>query len=348
MPNRIFSTSDAAWQGMLAGISVAEKSIYLEMYIFDDDIIGNNFILSLEDAAKRGLRVVFILDFLGSHMLASKTVERLRRAGAEVLFYSFFLRRAHRKILIIDEKTAFIGGVNIRKRYSSWKDLQIRVTGRVVTQIVASFARVYKECGGNDAFLADISRKSIVYKTKLWFLERGVGQKRELLKKYYESRIDEAKQSIVLVTPYLLPPRWFFARLHQALLRGVEVEILMPRSSVDHYLANKLNYSYAAFLTELGVRCYFAPGVMNHAKAMLIDNREGLIGSQNIDVLSFGFNTEAGVFFDDQQIVSDLSKIINKWKAGAELFVHDGRGFHWYDIATAFILRLCGLLPLSW
>ncbi len=330
---------------MLAGILGAQKSIYLEMYIFEDDVIGRSFLDELEKATLRGLKVIVVLDSVGSYWLRSKSIDRLRQAGAEVLFYSFFWRRTHRKILIIDEKTAYIGGVNIKKHFSSWKDLQIRVTGRVVRHMVNSFARVYVECGGKDNSLSGISRQNLFRRAKLWFVERGVGRKRELLKKYYQVRMDGAKRSIVLVTPYLLPPRWLIAHLHQALLRGVSVEILLP-DATDHRLANRLNRSYASFLVGLGARCYFSPGTMNHAKAMVIDNKEGLIGSQNLDFLSFDFNIEAGVFFSDPKIVQSLSRIVEKWKIGAELFDQGSSNFHWYDIVLAFMLRLFGLLPL--
>lgn len=317
------------------------------MYIFEDDIVGHDFLVELRKAAERGLKVVVILDILGGlGLVGSKTIKDLYQAGAEVLFYSFLLRRTHRKVLIIDEKMAFVGGVNIKKSFASWKDLQIRVSGRVVRHVVYSFVRIYVECGGKDAaIIQEIPKKSVLRITKSWFVERGIGKRGELMNEYYKKRIDAASKSIVIVTPYLLPPRWLLAHIHQALIRGVVVEILMPHAT-DHRFANRLNRSYASFLTSLGVRCYFASGTMNHAKAMLIDDKEGIIGSQNMDILSFGLNTEAGVFFDDVKIVKNLEEIIYEWKAGSEIFVYGDKKFHWYDIALAFTLRVSGLLPL--
>ncbi len=344
MANRIFTTTEKAWQGMLAGIKSAEKSIYLEMYIFEDDVVGNNFLSDMVNAALKDIKVVIILDVVASHALSSNAIEKLRGAGAEVLFYSFLLRRTHRKILIIDEKTAYVGGVNIKKTFASWKDLQIRVTGRVVKHIVRSFARVYAECGGKDATLANTSKQSVFLRAKLWFIERGVGRREKYLRNYYEKRIDNAKHSIIFITPYLLPPRWFIAHIHQALIRGVKIEILMPNAS-DHFASNRLNRSFSSFLTELGAQCYFAPGTMNHSKALLIDDQEGMIGSQNLDFFSFSFNTEAGIFFSEQKTVKALAKIINEWKTGAELFEKNTAKFHWYDIVLAFLLRLLGFLP---
>jgi cardiolipin synthase len=345
MRSRIFTTSEKAWAGMLSSIAAAEKSIYLEMYIFEDDIVGNSFLVELKNAVERGLRVIIILDMLGSRELDSGAVEQLRAAGVEVLFYSFFFRRTHRKILIIDERIAFVGGVNIKKHFAPWKDLQIRFVGKAVRHVVRSFARVYSECGGKDTSLVSKSKQSVFRRTKLWFVERGVGRRQEHLREYYEKRIDRANESIILVTPYLLPPRWLIASLHQAILRGVRVDLLLPNAT-DHRLANRLNRSFASFLVNLGVRCYFSSGVMNHAKAMIIDEKEGMIGSQNLDFLSFDFNIEAGIFFNDKKMVQDLLNIINDWKSGAELFDHNYKRFYWYDVVLAFMLRFSGLLPL--
>lgn len=342
--HRIFTTSRKAWQGMLSAIVAARESVYLEMYIFENDTEGYNFLGELENSARRGVRVIVILDVLGSWTLAKEVIEKLRTAGVEVLFYSFFLRRTHRKILIVDKKVAFVGGVNIGRRYAFWKDLQVRVSGRVVEPVVRSFARVYRDCGGKDDILPDIGRRSLIYKTKLWFLERGVGRREYLLRKYYEQRISQAKGSIIIVTPYLLPPRWLLAHLHQAVIRGVSLQILMPKAS-DHRLANEVNRSFATFFSKLGAKCFFMPG-MNHAKTMLIDEREGMIGSQNLDRLSFDWNIEAGIFFSELKMVEDLKKIINGWKNEAVLFDPSKTKFHWYDIPIAFLLRLFGFLPL--
>src|SRR6185369_17828395 len=168
-------------------------------------------------------------------------------------------------------------------------------------------------------------------------------------RKYYEERLAHARHTIVMVTPYLFPPRWLIARLHQATLRGVRVEILLPQET-DHRIVNSTNRSFAAVMTELGAECYYTP-TMNHAKAMLVDqghpNAEGIIGSQNLDLFSFNMNIEAGVFFNDPQMVADLAKIIEGWKAEAIMAHRKKSRFKWYDLPVAFFLRIAGLVPLE-
>lgn len=344
MRYKIYTTSEKAWAGMLEAIKSAKRSIYLEMYIFDADTHGYNFTAELEKAAIRGCKTIIVLDVIGSHTLGAGSIAKLRAAGVEVLFFSFFLRRTHRKILIVDEMIAFIGGVNIKHRYNSWRDLQIRVTGRVVRSILNSFIRVYIECGGVDSVLRDYKPRSRFYRTKMWFVEHGIGRRRHELQKYYKEHIDSAKKSIVLVTPYLLPPRWLIAHIHQAILRGVAIEIVLPRAT-DHRVANRLNSVFVSFMSELGAKCYFLNG-MNHAKAMLIDGQEGVIGSQNLDPLSFDWNMEAGVFFHEKNTVRQLEKIISDWKSEAVIYNPEHHSPHWYDIFLALILRLFGFLPL--
>ena len=348
MKHRIFTTSEAAWIEMLRDISSAKKNIYFEMYILADDPAGSRFFAELARAAERGVRVAVILDIVGSYDILSSAVARLRASGAEVIFSSFFFRRSHRKILIIDETVAFIGGVNVGKKYARWRDLQISVGGRVVGSILRSFARMYRKCGGKGEINHGRARYGVVGKTRLWFIERGFGRRRHLFRKYYEERFDGARKSIVFVTPYLFPPRWLIASIHQALIRGVEVEILLPKST-DHWIINDgINRSFASCLTNLGAKIYFISG-MNHAKAMLVDGREGVIGSQNLDIISFNWNVEAGVFFHEPDMVRDLAAIIRGWKGPAKPFSSKIYGifFQWYDIPTAFFLRLFGFLPLD-
>jgi len=345
MKYRIFTTSEKAWEGMISTIESAHTSIYLEMYILDDDTRGVRFFSALESAAKKGVKVILILDVVGSYDFLSSAVSNLRIAGGEVVFCSFFWKRLHRKILIVDETIAFIGGVNVGKKYEHWRDLQIQVQGPVVRSVTRSFARVYKKCGGRGVITESHLAAGPLKRAELWFVEHGFGRRQHLFKTYYKERIDRAQKSLVLVTPYLFPPRWLIAHIHQAILRGVRVEIIMPEST-DHWFVNGVNRSFAACLRELGATCYFTRG-MNHAKAMIVDDREGVIGSQNLDLFSFNFNIEAGVFFHDAHMVRELVAIVTEWKAEAIPFNPGQRTLRWYDIPLAFSLRLAGFVPLD-
>ncbi|OGD31637.1 hypothetical protein A3C91_04240 [Candidatus Azambacteria bacterium RIFCSPHIGHO2_02_FULL_52_12] len=339
MRYKFYTTSEKAWDGMLEAIRNAKKSIYLEMYIFVDNTPGYDFFEMLKKKAHEGVRVKVIIDSIGSIDLKSQTVNDVRKSGVELLFFSYWLRRAHKKILVVDEKIAFIGGVNIHKVFKKWNDLQVRLEGPIVRSVIHSFARTYALCGGTDTHILGSSRKKNMFsKTKLWILEHWQADDRVLIKKYYRESIHNAQRTIVIVTPYFAPHRWLMGALHQAVIRGVAVHILLPEYT-DHWLMDRVNYFYMARLYKLGVVFYLYKE-MNHAKAMLIDGREGLVGSNNIDPLSFKYNIETGVFFQEESMVGELKDIIAMWKEKSVVFDLSAKKPLWLDYLVSPLIRL--------
>ena len=344
MRYRFYTTSEKAWGGMLAAIDSARESIYLEMYIFEHDSVGDDFLALLERKAREGVRVIVILDAFGSFGITTALLDRLRAAGAEVLLFSYWFRRTHRKILIVDESVAFIGGVNIAKYSAHWRDLQMRIAGkRIVRHVLRSFTHVYHECGGKDPALSDIKPFPLLQKTRLWFIEHGIGKKRHELRTHYEAHIDGALHTIILVTPYLIPPRWLAACLYRAIGRGVRIEVIVPKQSLPRFI-DRINYYYVSLFGKLGATCFLSDE-MNHAKIMLIDGRLGTVGSQNLDTLSFDWNVEAGVFFDNPKMIQSLRFILEKWKRDATQFTPATHPPRWYDFFIAFLLRLFQPVP---
>lgn len=325
---------------MFKAMSAAQKCIYLEMYIFlDDTQATHNFLGLLKEKAEAGLEVVIIADAFGSASLKAETVEGLRKSGVEFIYFSHWFRHTHRKILIIDNKIAFIGGVNIEEKIRDWRDMQIKLQGKIVRPLLKSFAYAYEMVGGKKDSILQYSRQPLVQKIKSWITDNlATSSKIYNLNVYYQKQIREAKSSIKIVTPYLLPPRWLLALLDDACRRGVKVEILIPNDT-DVKPLNKVNYLNACRMSAYGVKFYLTP-TMNHAKIMLIDGKEGVIGSQNMDILSFNWNIEAGVFFRQKDLVNDLDHIINNWKKEAIAFAAHGQRIKWSDKILIFILKI--------
>ncbi len=322
---------------MFKVISQAQKSIYIEMYIFLDDTRNtHNFLGLLKDKARAGLEVIVIADAYGSSELKSSSVKELREAGVEFIYFSHWVRRTHRKILIIDNKIAFLGGVNIKEKIRYWHDLQIKLEGRIVRPVIKSFARGYRKAGGKRQSILKFYNLSLTKKLKSWITDNFASTNKAYhLNNYYRERINKAQRLIQIVTPYLLPPRWLLAILDDACRRGVRVEVIIPNDT-DVKKLNKVNYLNACRMTSFGVKFYLIP-LMNHAKIMLIDDSEGVIGSQNIDILSFNLNIEAGVFFRQKDLVHDLKHIIETWKNQSVTLEASGRKLRWYDkILIAF------------
>lgn len=297
----------------------AQKSIYIEMYIFSDDTRDDfDFMGKIKQKASEGIKVVVVADAFGSKALKKQTMENLQQAGVEFIFFSHWLRHIHRKILIIDEKIAFVGGVNIGKRFLHWNDLQLQITGTIVKKILSSFSYTYKMAGGKNETILKHKDKKITAQLKFWILDHWPSKNIYSLKEHYIKKITRAEKKIQIITPYFAPPRWMISLLDDASRRNVRIEILIPRKS-DLPLIDKLNYFYMNKLHQVGVNFYLVKD-MNHSKLLLIDDKEGVLGSQNIDHLSFKINAEIGIFFQEKSLIKKLSEVTEQWKKDSVQF----------------------------
>lgn len=336
----LYTTSHKAWDAMFKAMSNAQKSIYIEMYIFlNDTQTTHNFLKLLKEKAASGVEVVIIADAYGSSTLKPEAIAELRAEGVEFIFFSHWFRHTHRKIVIIDNRIALIGGVNIEEKTRNWLDMQVKLQGKIVAPLLKSFAYAYEMVGGKKESILKYSRLPLVQKIKSWITDNvSITDGGYHLNEYYKKKIIGAKVSIEMVTPYLLPPRWMLALLDDACRRGVKVEILIP-DDTDIKPLNKVNYLNSCRMAAYGVKFYLLP-VMNHAKIMLIDRIEGVIGSQNMDVLSFNWNIEAGMFFQQKQLVTDLGKIIDHWKKESVVFLSLGKKIKWRDKILITVLKI--------
>jgi cardiolipin synthase A/B len=319
MRYRLHTTSARAWKAMIEAIEKAQKAIYIEMYIFSADTGKRyNFLEKLSEKAQSGVRVVIVVDNYGSRDLKNSINKELLDSGIEFIFFSHWLRHIHRKILIVDETVAFIGGVNIGKKFKHWNDLDLEIEGLAVKSILRSFAYTYSMSGGKDPRIIGYRKRKLSEKMEFWLLEHWPSKSIFLLKNHYIRKINQAKESVQIVTPYFTPPRWLISLLDSAAKRHVKVEIIIPQKS-DIGVIDRINYHFIDKLHSLGIKFYLAQK-MNHAKIMIIDNKEGLIGSQNIDIVSFSINHEVGIFFKEKEVVAELSQIFQKWKRRSVIF----------------------------
>ncbi len=319
MRYKIYTKTEKAWDAMLYAISHAKSSVLFEIYIFEDDTgDSHDFIEILSQKASSGVKVKIILDAFGSKV-SNDSVKKLKKAGVELFFFRTLFRTTHRKILIIDEHIAFVGGTNIKKFFKKWDDLLVRLEGKVLKHILRSFARAYKKCGGKDELVLKYNKDIKVSKGKVWFYEHFPPRDSFRLNKYYKDKIEFAKNSILISTPYFMPNHWFVKALKKAAKRGVEVEIIMPRFALHPVATNIPNYFYMHKLYKHGVKFFLTKG-MNHSKIMLVDGHEGILGSQNVDILSFDFNMESGVFFTDPGLIRELYQITEDWKKDSVIY----------------------------
>ncbi len=341
MNYKFFTNSEKTWKVMFETASSAKKSIYLEMYIFQDDMKEFDFSNLLKEKGKQGLRVRLILDSLASASLSDNAIRELKESGVEILYQSYLLHRMHRKVLVVDERVAFIGGVNLHQTSRFWNDLVVRIKGNLVRKVVMSFAKSYTNAGGKDPLLFGKNGRITETKVNTWIVEHSPVKKKFSFKRIYKRYLNKAEKSIILITPYFIPKRWLSAALHQAVLRGVEVKVLVPKST-DHFIIDRVNYFFIYKLSKLGIKFYIEPK-MNHAKAIIIDGKEGMVGSQNLDFLSFDFNSEVGIFFKDFEAVSKLCYIVKEWQKDAVLFNYKTYRPKWFDYIFSPLINLFNL-----
>lgn len=313
MKYKLYTTSRQAWKGMIASILRAKKYIYIEMYILDNKVQEYNFLDILINKVKAGVEVVLVLDAFGSSDFKSSDIKLLRDNGVEILFFSRWLRRTHRKLLIIDDNIAFLGGVNFHGKSMDWIDLQVKVSNKIlIKNILRSFSYSYIMSGGKKKHIIEKRKQSILKNLKAQFLEHFPSRNVYTLEAYYQNKIISANKSIKIVTPYFVPPRWLIALLDNAVSRGVLVEILIPLKTDKKFL-DRVNYAHIYQIKNLNIK-FYAQKEMNHSKILMIDDQEVLIGSQNLDIMSFRMNVESGMFSSNKKLITDLLLIIQKWK----------------------------------
>lgn len=344
MRYKFYTKSEKAWLAMLEDIKRAKKSIYIESFILTEDPITKDFFDVLKQKAREGLKVKIIVDKFADFWYGSINKEEFKQAGAEILFFNrWWLYRTHRKILIIDEEIAFLGGVNVSGQYAKWLDLHLRITGILAKNLLHSFTRIYKLSGGKDNAVIGLQKgkkifraHAALYRAKTWLIERWPIKGKSELKKYYKRKIKEAQSKITIVTPYFFPHRWLVKALKEAARRGVKIEVIVPEHT-DVWLTNIAHRVFVKSFSK--IINFFFIREMIHAKVLLIDDQEGLVGSNNIDAQSFDFNLEAAVVFQRKDMIGDLKKILERWKKESipgEIVNHYQ---HWYHRFIGLFIR---------
>ncbi len=285
----LLSGGEALFPRMLEAIAGAKESIHLEVYTLVLDSVGRRVVNALAHAARRDVRVRVVLDGWGSVEDGAEIFARLREAGCAVRIYnpvSAWLRgkllRNHRKILVVDEHVAYVGGINIAESYASnrqragWADLALEVRGPSVRWLAERLRGVRKPAPTPD----DVVR---IYLS-------GIGGGRRLRRRYLKA-LKRAKKHAYLAHAYFLPDRGFLRALTNAARRGVEVTLLLAgRSDVPFARAATMRL-YRQLLTA-GVKIFEWDQSVLHAKAAAVDGERLLVGSFNLDPLSL-VNLEA-------------------------------------------------------
>lgn len=307
---------------MLDAIGQARQSVELEIYIYANDEIGRRFLDALTQAAGRGVQVRVLADAYGSLLLSKSFFEPLIRAGGEVRFFnplrfSRFGVRDHRKLLICDRQTTFLGGANICDCHAGdgithgWFDLMAQIEE---TEIAALLADEFEQTFANAAFANGRFRRLRAFRrfrrrteeTQIFAVHpgRGAGSFQRAL--YQELA---RAQSADFIVPYFLPSRKFRKLLRKIVKRGGRVRLILP-ALCDVPIARAASLIYYARLLRAGVEIYeYQPQIL-HAKLCLVDEKV-FAGSSNLDVRSFNMNYELMLQFTDPTTVTGAKEIFS-------------------------------------
>ena len=320
----IFSKGEDIFQSMFDAIRNATNHIHIEFFIFEDDKLSNELRELLIKKSREGVRVRMIYDYVGSINLSSRYLHSLRYAGVYVRpFLPLRLRlrrskinyRNHRKLVVVDGKIGFTGGINIADRYlygsklGEWRDTVMRIEGAGVHGI-------------QKLFLADwyfVERKLITagkyfpeperYDENLvQLVSSGPDTDWQSIMQGIAAAIMAAEKYVYIHTPYFMPNELVSGCIQMAALSGTEVRLMIPQKS-DARLSDLSSSSYLGDMMEAGVRVFIYKKGFLHSKAIVLDDFVSIIGSTNMDDRSFDQNFEANAFVYDTETALQLKQL---------------------------------------
>jgi cardiolipin synthase len=309
---KLLVNGGAAYSSMLEAIEEAEDTINLETYIFASDATGRRFAAAISERAREGLEVNLLLDSLGSAGLDAEIEEQLTRAGVRLAWYRplapwrqgwGWWRRDHKKILVVDGRVGFVGGMNIGDDYADpsaggrgWRDTQARLRGPVVRQLQLAFMHTWRKAGGIELLqqrhLRDLGPQG---EAPAVILTNGLRRQRRQIHRAYLHALKRARDYIYITNPYFAPDIGIRRRLRSAARRGVDVRILLAGESSDVLLATLAARHTYARLLRCGVRIFEWLQPTIHAKTAVVDGAWATVGSCNLDMLSLRHNLESNV-----------------------------------------------------
>lgn len=309
-----------------AAIDRAENWVYLDTYIFANDATGQLIAAALMRAAQRGVATHLLLDGYGAQAYPAISLQTLREAGVEALifrpeisplrFQRQHLRRLHRKLAVIDQQAAFVGGINIIDDIDTHAkpprfDFSVQIGGPLVGSILHEMrnlhqrvarAQLHTPRAGQDAPASPETAGD----TRAAFVLRSSLRHRRDIEQAYLQAIDAAQHEIILANAYFLPGHRFRKALMNAAARGVDVHLLLQGSS-DHPWVHYATRGLYAQLLAAGIGIHEYQSGEMHAKAAVIDDHWATVGSSNIDPLSLMLSREANVVVDDQAFAQTLA-----------------------------------------
>jgi cardiolipin synthase len=321
-----------SFQTIFETVQSAERFICLQFYIFKNDETGIALSELLKQKSREGVKVYILYDHFGSFGTPRNFWKEMRLEGIQIRASRPFkwtapfryVHRDHRKLIVIDSKRAFTGGLNIANEYSGfhlrrrsrgWRDTGMIVEGPIVSDLFVTFKKSWKTWSGekivfkgtHDTARGKLPKTDIPALPIFVYSGRGRKRMRELL--YYS--IDQAQVCVLLTTAYFIPSRRLVQRLEEAVERGVKVKLLVPGKS-DVPAASYAGRAFFSRLLRAGIEIYTYLDEMLHAKTYLFDQSWSIIGSTNLDYQSLRYNDEGNIGILDSAFALKLAGIFDE------------------------------------
>lgn len=325
----IYTDGEDKFNELFTEIEKAKQHIHLEYYIVKNDNLGNRLLDLLEKKSKDGIEVRFLYDSIGGRHIPEETISRLKKSGVKVAvffasnlpFFNFKINyRNHRKIVVIDGITAFIGGYNVGDEYLGlnksigyWRDTHIKIKGDAVIDLQTRFFLDWGYASKEDLMFLPkyFPDNNNIGNVGVQIISSGPDKLDEMIKSNYVKMINSAKKSIMIQTPYFVPDASVFESLKIAAMSGVDVKIMIP-CKPDHPFVYWATYWYCGGLLQYGVKVYTYENGFMHAKTIVVDGIVSSVGTANFDVRSFKLNFECNAVIYDTSTSTRLYEIFEE------------------------------------
>ena len=353
---KIFQDGSSMLQALLATINSAKHHIHVEFYIFEDDAVGRLVKDSLIDKAREGVEIRVLYDDVGCWKVPHRFYDEMREAGIEVhgflkvrfpRFTSKVNYRNHRKLVVIDGRIGFIGGMNLAERYLKgvpwgiWKDIMMQVEGKAVYGLQMTFLTDWYATDHSlitsSSYFPQMEDKG----TSLMQVVTSdpVGEWKDIMQGLLIA-ITSAQKYVYIQSPYLLPTEPILLALKTAAAAGVDVRIMIPEKS-DSRMVHWGTMSYLQELMETGIKIYMYQKGFLHSKLIVCDDCLSSVGSTNMDFRSFEHNFEVNAFMYDRTSALKLKEIfLSDQKDAKLLHLKEWRMRPWSQKVKESVIRL--------
>lgn len=319
---RLLVDGDATFDAIFAAIAQARHCVLVQFFVIHDDAIGRRLQQVLLERAAAGVGVCVLYDGVGSHDLPARYVETLRAGGVGIHRFAthrwrnrFQLNfRNHRKIVVVDGERAFVGGLNVGEEYlghkpplAPWRDTHLELRGPAASDLAQLFADDWQWITGKR--LPPPPEPPACGSARVLVVATGPADAQETGSLFFVAAINSARHRLWLTTPYFVPDTAVRAALRLAVLRGVDVRVLIP-ARPDHRVVFAASTLHAHHALRAGVRVFrYQPGFV-HQKVVLVDDDAASVGSINLDSRSFRLNFEVGALVVDRDFAAAVAAML--------------------------------------